>query len=42
MQKILLLMIPPSLERNQAPFLFLIFLSPSQLHKKCIGRYESC
>jgi hypothetical protein len=29
MQKNLPLMISPSLERNQAPFLFLIFLSPS-------------
>jgi hypothetical protein len=29
MQKILPLRIPPSLERNQASFLFLILLSPS-------------
>ncbi len=40
-QKILPLMIPPSLERNQTPFFFLILLYPSQLHKKCMKRYES-
>ncbi len=34
-------MILPSLERNQAPFHFLILLFPSQLRKKCIRRYES-
>jgi hypothetical protein len=34
-------MIPPSLERNQAPFFFLILLSPSQLRRKCIRGYDS-